>query len=253
MANKYYLNNINVFNSEDEYETNKDALNVNDISLIPFDDTDNAGVPIGFEYFTVNPNIPTGSLPLIGGTYSRTAYAALWEWVQTQTGYLISEADWQEKSTANDGNVPFYSTGDGSTTFRIPSLSCWIKGANSIEEVGSYLAAGLPNIEGQFVTSYRYYEDTTAITNWTGAMSISDETAGSSTGPGHNYSKMVKANMDASKSNDIYGSSDTVQPKSIAGLWLVKAFGTVTNTKNQDLQDISNAFSQIVTIKVWDE
>lgn len=26
-----------------------------------------AGLPVGFEYFTTNPNIPAGSLPLLGG------------------------------------------------------------------------------------------------------------------------------------------------------------------------------------------
>lgn len=244
MANKYYLNNINVFNSEDEYETSKDNLNVNDINLVPFEDTSDAGVPIGFEYFTVNPNVPTGVLPLIGGVYSRTAYAALWEWVQTQTGYLISETEWQAKSTANNGNVPFYSTGDGSTTFRVPSLSCWIRGAGNIEEVGSYLAAGLPNITGRL-------HGNKSGNNAMGAFYDLTDTAGVDGDSQSPQSPLL--GFDASKSNAIYGNSDTVQPESIVGLWLVKAFGTVTNTKNQDLEDISNAFSQIVTIKVWDE
>lgn len=107
------------------------------------------GLPVGFEYFTMNPNIPAGSLPLQGGLYSRLAYPDLWEWVQKQTGYLKAESEWQELAVSNGGNVPFYSKGDGSTTFRVPALKCWVKGANSISEVGGYLAAGLPNIEGQ--------------------------------------------------------------------------------------------------------
>ena len=105
------------------------------------------GLPVGFEYFTMNPNIPAGSLPLQGGLYSRLAYPDLWEWVQKQTGYLKAESEWQELAVSNGGNVPFYSKGDGSTTFRVPSLKCWVKGANGIEEVGSYLSAGLPVLE----------------------------------------------------------------------------------------------------------
>lgn len=107
------------------------------------------GIPLGFEYFSINPNVPLGSLPLIGGTYSRTLYKDLWDWVQTQTGYLKTEAEWTILFNKNNGNVPFYSSGDGSTTFRVPSLKCWVRGADSISEVGGYLAAGLPNIEGQ--------------------------------------------------------------------------------------------------------
>lgn len=137
-----------------------------------------AGLPVGFEYFTTNPNIPAGSLPLLGGVYSRTLYKDLWNWVQEQTGYLIEESEWQEKSAANEGNVPFYSTGDGTTTFRVPSLKCWVKGANGIEEVGSYLSAGLPT-------------------------------------------------------------------KSIVGMWLVKAYGTVTNVGSTDVAAIAQGLTRV--------
>ena len=113
------------------------------------------GLPVGHEYFSMNPNIPQGSLPLLGGEYSRTTYSDLWNWVQTQTGYCISEADWQTMATANNGNVPFYSSGNGTTTFRVPSLKCWVKGANGdITEVGSYLEAGLPNITGGNILNF---------------------------------------------------------------------------------------------------
>ena len=93
-----------------------------------------AGLPVGFEAFTTNPNLQAGWLPLLGGEYSRETYADLWAWVQTQNGYLLEESAWQAKAAANGGNVPFYSKGDGTTTFRVPALKCWVKGANGIEE-----------------------------------------------------------------------------------------------------------------------
>lgn len=99
-----------------------------------------ATMPVGFEYFQTNPNIRAGSLPLTGGVYSRTIYADLWAWVQKQTGYLITEAEWQVKAAVNNGAVPFYSDGDGSTTFRVPALTVWCKGANGDEAIGDYLA-----------------------------------------------------------------------------------------------------------------
>jgi hypothetical protein len=194
-----------------------------------------AGVPIGFEYISFNPNTPTGSLPLLGGTFSRTAYKDLWAWVQTQTNYLISESAWQAKATANEGNVPFYSTGDGSTTFRVPSLSCWVKGANGVSEVGSYLKAGLPNIEGYVANLGLNANESKA--NYSGAFIPSASTI--------NYGNSSSGNpktdlaFDASASNSIYGASNTVQPPSVVGMWLVKAFGTVSNVGNQDVADIS--------------
>ena len=101
---------------------------------------DVGGFPVGFEYFQTNPNVQAGSLPLVGGVFSREIYSDLWEWVQKQSGYLITEAEWQALYKANSGAVPYYSDGDGSTTFRVPALSVWCKGAESIEEIGNYLA-----------------------------------------------------------------------------------------------------------------
>lgn len=81
------------------------------------------GMPVGFEFFQTNPNARAGTLPLQGGVFSRSSYPELWSWVQSQTGYLISESEWQSKASLNDGPVPYYSTGDGSSTFRVPDLS----------------------------------------------------------------------------------------------------------------------------------
>jgi hypothetical protein len=196
------------------------------------------GVPVGFEYISFNPNVPQGSLPLFGGTFSRSAYADLWEWVQTQTGYLISEAEWQTKATANNGNVPFYSDGDGSTTFRVPSLSCWVKGANGISEVGSYLEAGLPNITGTFVGGC--WQEGGNYTPTGAFYSTKNYVSGADGGDGR-----LIVGFTASRSSSIYGNSDSVQPPSIVGMWLVKAFGTVSNVGNQDIADISAGLMRV--------
>ena len=197
-----------------------------------------AGIPIGHEYFSVNPNIPKGSLPLFGGEYSRETYSDLWSWVQEQTGYLKTEVEWQEISSAHGGNVPFYSDGDGSTTFRVPSLKCWVKSANgTISEVGSYLEAGLPNITGTvsfqnagagwcqvYVADGAFYGSADPITNVIKGNGTETKTDG----------VYRNASFNASRSNAIYGKSSTVQPQSIVGLWLVKAYGTVIETGSID-------------------
>lgn len=199
----------------------------------------NNGLPVGFEYFTINKNIRTGSLPLLGGLYSRELYADLWSWIQEQPGYLITETEWQQKSQANNGNVPFYSSGDGSTTFRVPSLKCWVKGANGIEEVGSYLEAGLPNITGTTRGVHR-----TGNPTQSGALSSDNEgTTSGANAIGANVSANIRFN--ASRSNDIYGNSDEVTPESIVGLYCVIAFSTISNTGNLDIQTFINQFNQM--------
>ena len=212
---------------------------------------ENSGIPVGFEYFSTNPNIPAGSIPLFGGEYSREVYSDLWSWVQEQAGYLIEESEWQEKSVANEGNVPFYSKGNGTTTFRVPSLKCWVKGANGIEEVGSYLSAGLPNITGHVYTNWgwEYNDDTQkpqGAFQGTRYENIVDQ-EGTTEYRGWTGGTL---SFNASKSNSIYGNSDTVQPKSIVGMWLVKAYGTVTNVGSTDVASIAKGLTELETNKL---
>lgn len=204
---------------------------------------DAGGLPVGHEFFTTNPNLPAGCIPLLGGEYSRTTYADLWAWVQTQAGYLLDESAWQAKATANGGNVPYYSKGNGSTTFRVPALKCWMRGANSISEVGGYLTAGLPrpNVDITYplnrykggISSNYGITGTDVVTSSNNTTNITNET---------NF--LIKASVAAS---GVYGVSSTVQPPSIIGLWCVKAYGTVTNVGSTDVTNISTGLTEAET------
>lgn len=198
------------------------------------------GLPVGFEYFTINKNIRTGSLPLLGGLYSRELYADLWSWVQEQPGYLISETEWQQKFQANNGNVPFYSSGDGSTTFRVPSLKCWVKSANGIEEVGSYLEAGLPNITGSIAHIAESFSYLASSAKNSALYKSADTSSDDRTPRVTDVSDTGTLAFNVSRSNSIYGASDTVQPESIVGLYCVIAFSTMSNTGNLDVQTLYN-------------
>ncbi len=214
-------------------------------------DVSQYAMPVGFEAFTTNPNLQAGWLPLLGGEYSRTAYADLWAWVQTQDGYLLEESAWQAKAAANSGNVPFYSKGNGISTFRVPALKCWVKGADSISEVGGYLEAGLPNITGAFTKGT--INDTGNKSGWAepdsvGAFKARNVRSRYSFADSQNtYTIGNGFDFDASLSNPIYGSSDTVQPPSIVGLWCVKAYGTVTNVGSTDVANIATGLTEAET------
>ena len=187
-------------------------------------------MPVGYEYFSFNPNVPQGSLPLFGGEYSRSIYSDLWDWVQEQTGYLKTEVEWQALATSNNGNVPFYSSGDGSTTFRVPSLSCWVRGATGVQEVGSYKAAGLPNITGALTPNDTTSSSVDIDFTGTGAVRATNASRPSGSTGTNNWNTWAGFNIDASRSSSIYGNSTTVQPESIVGMWLVKAYGTIVDT-----------------------
>lgn len=208
------------------------------------------GLPVGFECFTINKNIRTGSLPLLGGLYSRELYADLWSWIQEQPGYLITETEWQAKSQANNGNVPFYSSGDGSTTFRVPSLKCWVKSGSEITEVGSYLAAGLPNIIGEIKNNNDGYAVNAAGSTFAefennGCYTFEYATGTSISADITTANVMTSINFNASNSNSIYGNSDEVTPESIVGLYCVIAFSTISNVGNLDVQILYNKIIEL--------
>lgn len=94
-----------------------------------------------------------------------------------------------------------YGAGNGSTTFNLPDFrNRTIWGANSF----GYLSAGLPNITG----TIGGLEQGTA----SGAFTIADDRKLGNDGADCN---LRKATLNASRSNSIYGNSNTVQPPAV--------------------------------------
>jgi hypothetical protein len=208
-------------------------------------------LPVGHMYWSVEPNVPAGRLPAMGATYNRALYADLWAWANS-VGLVKTESEWQAIASANDGNCAYYSSGDGSTTFRVPSIKCWVKGANSVDEVGRYLEAGLPNITGSVAQSYN--SSTTASIGWhnyqnkgwgSGALYLSG--TGKEAAQVDSYGTGGSIAFDASRSSSVYGNSDTVQPPSLVGQWLIVAFGVAHNIGEADVANVMQAVEQVQT------
>ena len=237
-------------------------------------------LPVGFEYFQTNPNIRAGSIALLGFEVSRAIYSALWEWVQKQDGYLITEAEWQRLAEENQGAVPFYSDGDGSTTFRVPALTVWCRGANTIEEVGDYLSdmfsththAVTVSAEGAHVHSRGTMDITGTFRSVdlggnepsTGAFydvvsgQSGSVTGGTSSGFDETIDFIASRTWvgvtsetglhEHTVSLDAIGGEET-RPKTVVGLYCVFAFGTATSTDDSvDLVAVQNAVNATKTL-----
>lgn len=140
------------------------------------------------------PGVPIGSRRLIfnllekdvseilatGVEYTRAAYTDLYAWAQEKE-LVIPEAEWQAKLSDSDGKfVPWYSDGDGSTTFRTP-----LYGA--------------------------YYNE-------------------------------VPTTFDASR---CVPTADENRPKTMYGIYVIKAYGVVTNTGAQDVTEIAAGLTRL--------
>ena len=81
---------------------------------------------------------PPGYIKLdVSQVLNRADYPELWQYVQKYMP-LLSEVDWQ-KQAAKQNTVGFFSSGDGSTTFRTPVIVDFARGG-SVGSVGVYTA-----------------------------------------------------------------------------------------------------------------
>lgn len=143
-------------------------------------------VPIGTVVFYLGTTIPDGYLLCNGASLSRTEFPELFEVLGAKCGSVDS------------------------AHFTLPDTHHrFLEGTTTISEVGQYIAAGLPNIQGHlFVPSSAsnpslHAED--ALRLQKGGTAYGQM---GSSGQGD-----VNMYLDASQSNSIFGSSDTVQPK----------------------------------------
>lgn len=93
------------------------------------------------------------AIPLNGGLLSRALYPRLWEYVQNQLDptLLISDGTWALFNTISGPitqkvypNVGKFSTGNGSTTFRVPLIMKTIDSSNNIISSGFTRGIGSP-------------------------------------------------------------------------------------------------------------
>lgn len=147
-------------------------------------------IPVGTIIAVAYTGVPEGYMHCNGAEVSRTTYADLFSKIGT-----------------------YYGAGDGSTTFNLPNtVARFLEGGVG---AGTYYEAGLPNITGQ------YYAVVGGGITVNGAFtgSWADSSGQTSGGGGYNRVHLV---VDASKSNSIYGNSDTVQPPAVTVIYCIK-------------------------------
>ncbi|HEF0023600.1 TPA: tail fiber domain-containing protein [Citrobacter amalonaticus] len=178
--------------------------------------------------------IPDWSVVADGQILNRADWPELWAHAQMHTP--IDDADW----LADKFKRAAYSTGDGSTTFRVPDLN----GVQNGSLVGLYgrgdagggyatqtvLENGAPNITGSTATSSITGYNQSSPARGTGLVVPKEVTASSlkwglagSAGPTVTYFSEIS--FDASRSNAAYGRASDVRPNTFVGVWIIRASG----------------------------
>lgn len=189
-----------------------------------------------------------------GVTYNRATYPELWNYASLRPNLVITELEWQKKYKETEGKfVPYYSNGDGQNTFRTPLLGAYPCGVGSSDNIGTYASDGLPNIVGDTSASADTYFSTQkkGVGAFSGVTSIgTDEWVIPNSS--YKYSHAGYLHFDASLSNEIYGKSEEVRPKTMYGVYVIKAIGTVVDSGSTDLvsmlQSIENFQEQLSSL-----
>lgn len=145
----------------------------------------NIAIPVGTVLWSANPAVPSGYLLCNGAAVGRATYPELFAAIGTT-----------------------YGSGNMSTTFNLPNLID--KFAQGSAVAGTVKNAGLPNITGQFTSDDQGPNPTGAFYRVAGSQGDGGEGGGRLVG------------FNASRSNSIYGNSNTVQPPAITLLPCIK-------------------------------
>lgn len=197
--------------------------------------------PLGFHYLHPYGTVPADSIICNGATYSRALYKDFFDYITTQ-GWVKTEAEWQKIATRDKGFCPFYSSGDGSTNFRVPRFAPYQQIAIASGNAGTYHQAGIPNITGRsdlggIHSSISFSGAIATVSNEGDAIGATHVNAGGS--------QKAKLTFNARNSNSIYGRSDTVQPESHEWVMCVVAYGVATNVGAVDIQNVMSAVNAV--------
>ena len=166
-------------------------------------------------------------------------------------GYLLADgASYKTTDYPELFDIIGYTYGGSDGTFNVPNL-CDGRFLEGSDTSGEYVEAGLPNITGN-VGYLKSVANTDLTKEWNGAFKWTTYTTSSNIPSQTNSANTYDLEFDASKSNAIYSNDvDTVQPKSLRVLYIIKAFHTNEGVDSNN--EVSDPIIEYVDNKVASE
>lgn len=211
--------------------------------FVNFNISNGIELPVGFEYYVPYSELDSGQLIRDGQIVSRSVYKDLWDFVQKHPSLLLTEEQWQAELSANEGIVNnYYSSGDGSTTFRLPKAGVIELPVITAEGLNKFSTDTQRNILGSITMVDTIGK--TQVSN--GALLAEVTNISSSVNNNGNWSNAITIDFDASRSVGTEHTGSEVKPKTITKLAVVQAFGRVINTGTLDINDLVNDVNNLI-------
>lgn len=211
--------------------------------FVNFNISNGIELPVGFEYYVPYSELDSGQLIRDGQIVSRSVYKDLWDFVQKHPSLLLTEEQWQAELSTNEGVVNnYYSSGDGSTTFRLPKAGVIELPVITAEGLNKFSTDTQRNILGSITQVDTIGK--TQVSN--GALLAKVTDISSSVNNNGNWSNTITIDFDASRSVGTEHTGSEVKPKTITKLAVVQAFGRVINTGTLDINDLVNDVNNLI-------
>lgn len=211
--------------------------------FVNFNISNSIELPVGFEYYVPYSELDSGQLIRDGKIVSRSVYKDLWDFVQKHPSLLLTEEQWQAELSANEGIVNnYYSSGDGSTTFRLPKAGVIELPVITAEGLNKFSTDTQRNILGSITQVDTIGK--TQVSN--GALLAKVTDISSSVNNNGNWSNTITIDFDVSRSVETEHTGSEVKPKTITKLAVVQAFGRVINTGTLDINDLVNDANNLI-------
>lgn len=198
-------------------------------------------------YYSFSAETPIGAYPLWTGetiTNCKSLYPQFWKKLNSLVGKsmlpTVTAEEYETKLEEYGQCASFYiDTLNGHV--RLPKITRFISSIADLTELAKEENAGLPNITGS-LKPYRmgtpegaFYQDETPDFNHTSSKNGSTEHA------------QYTTRFDASKSNEIFGKSDTVQPPAVSLCLYLQVANNITEISELDIDVIINQMNEAIT------
>lgn len=183
--------------------------------------------------------MPSGHIPADGQLLNRADYPDLWAAINAGVFISVDDTTWLNSSGSQYVHRAKYSTGNGSTTFRVPDLNGqvsgsiipFLRGDGGGASVGVVYDSGAPNITGSlgFHGQQTGGSGATVLANTSGSLvgaSPQNNWVNTSTLNSSAAQSVGNVSLDASKSSSVYGRANEIRPQSAIGIWLIRANGS---------------------------
>lgn len=212
--------------------------------FVNFNISNGIELPVGFEYYVPYLELDNGQLIRDGQIVSRSVYKDLWDFVQKHPSLLLTEEQWQAELSANEGIVNnYYSSGDGSTTFRLPKAGVIELPVITAENINKFSTDSFKSHNHENITEpisgkilNPIYWNTTDNGGTLNNANIKSQNSG-------NLAPYF-AQLSGTNITNVGGTE--TKPKTITKLAVVQAFGRIINTGTLDINDLVNDVNNLI-------